>query len=327
MMSQAWRTMAALAASALLALASPAAAETFPTRPIKLIVPWPTGGATDQVARILADAMRKDLGQSVVVDNKPGATGRIGVDAARAAVADGYTLVMAISSTHGIAAALNPKLPYDPVKDFTPIGLAAVGPLAVTVHPSVPVTSLSELVEYAKRNPGKLNFASAGAGSGAHLMGEMLQKLAGLQMVHVPYKGTGQAVQDVVAGHAQLLIDGAAVKNYIADGRLRVLATTGSKRWSALPQVPTTAEAGMPQLQTAGWFGLMGPKGVPPAVVARLNQSLASALQSPDVQQALKNQGFDLPSDTGSAQMANFIASEVERWRSNLRLINYTPTE
>jgi tripartite-type tricarboxylate transporter receptor subunit TctC len=315
------------AALALSGVQSIAAAETFPSKPIKLIVPWPSGGAADFVARLVAEGMRKDLGQTVIVDNKPGATGLIGINATRSSPADGYTLVLAISNTHGLAPALNPKLAYDPVRDFTPIGVAAIGPLAVTVHPSVPVKTLPELVDYAKKNPGKLSFASAGPGSASHLLGEMLKSLAGINIVHVPYKGAGQAVQDLVAGRVHILFDGVAVKPYLQDGRLRALATTGPQRWSALPDTPTTAEAGYPKLRTVGWFGIMGPKDMPQPIVDRLNRSLQLALKDPALQSALKIQGMDIPTATSPAEMTTFIGSEIDRWKQNLKMINYTPTE
>lgn len=303
---------------------SVANAQAFPNKPIRLIVPWPSGGATDVVARVLAEGMRKDLGRSVVIENKPGATGRIGIEAVRSAPPDGYTLVMAISNTHGLAPALYPDLPYDPVKDFTPIGVAATGPLAVVVHPSVPAKTLPELVEYAKRNPGKLNFASAGAGSASHLLGEMLKSIAGIDMVHIGYKGTGQAVTDLAAGQVQLLFDGTPVMPYLKNDQLRALATTGPKRWSALPEVPTTTEAGYPKLQTYGWWGLMGPKGMPQPIVDRLNRSLNSALKDPFVQSTLHTQGMDVSEANTPAEMGAFIATEIVRWKANLKMINYT---
>lgn len=310
------------------ALAAPslAAAQAFPSKPIKLIVPWPAGGAADFVARAVSDAMRKDLGQTIVVDNRPGATGRIGIDALRSAPPDGYTLVMAISNTHGVAPALYPKLPYDSIRDFTPVGVAASGPLALTVHSSLPVKTLQELVEYAKRNPGKLNFASAGSGSGSHLMGEMLKAMARIDIVHVPFKGTAPAVNDLAAGHVHMIFEGSAVKPYVADGRLRVLATTGTKRWSAYPDTPTTAEAGFPKLLSASWFGIMGPKGMPQPIVDRLSRSLVVALKDPRVKSALQSQGLDVAEASSPADMSTFIASEIERWKSNLKLIKYTHT-
>jgi tripartite-type tricarboxylate transporter receptor subunit TctC len=307
-----------------LAAPSIAAAQAYPAKPIRLVVPWPAGGAADIVARAVSEGMRKDLGQTIVVENKAGATGRIGIDAVRTAPADGYTLVLAISNTHGVAPALYPKLPYDPVRDFTPVGVAAIGPLAMTVRGNLPVNTVAELVEYAKRNPGKLNFASAGPGSGSHLMGEMFKAMAQIDIVHVPYKGTAPAVNDLAAGVVDLIFEGSAVRPYIADGKLRVLATTGAARWSAYPDKPTTTEAGFPKLQSASWFGIMGPKGMPQPVVDRLNRSLVAGLKDPAVKTALKNQGFDVATATAPAEMSAFIASEIERWKSNLKLINYT---
>jgi tripartite-type tricarboxylate transporter receptor subunit TctC len=301
-----------------------ASSESYPDRAIKLIVPWPAGGASDLVARALSEGMRKDLGQSIVVENKAGATGRIGIDIARKAPADGYTLVLAISNTHGVAPALYPNLPYDPIKDFTPVGVAAIGPLALTVSSSLPFKTLPELIAYAKKNPGKLNFGSAGAGSGSHLMGEMFKSMAGIDIVHVPYKGTAPAVNDLAAGHVHLIFEGSAVKSFVEDGKLRVLATTAPKRWSLYPESPTTAELGLPKLMTASWFGIMGPKGMPKPVVDRLSRSLLVALKDPSVQAALKGQGFDVATAATPDDMSTFIASEIDRWKSNLKLINYT---
>ncbi len=316
--------LAAAAVACSFAAPSIASAQAYPAKPIRLVIPWPAGGAADFVGRAVAEGMRKDLNQTIIVDNKPGATGRIGIDAVRSSPADGYTLVLAISNTHGVAPALYPKLPYDPVSDFTPVGVAAIGPLALAVRATLPVKTLPELIDYAKRNPGKLNFASAGPGSGSHLMGEMLRAMAGVDIVHVPYKGTAPAVNDLAAGVVDMIFEGAAIKPFVADGRLRVLATTGTKRWSAYPDVPTTAEAGFPKLLSASWFGIMGPKGMPQPIVARLNQSLLAALKNPQVQSSLKTQGIDVATATSPADMASFITSETERWKANLKLINYT---
>lgn len=304
-----------------------ASAQAYPSRPIKLIVPWPAGGASDIVARAIVEGMRKDLGQTVVVENKAGATGRIGIEAARNSPADGYTLVLAISNTHGLAPALYKNLPYDPIRDFTPVGLVAIGPLAVTVRSSLGVKTLPELVEYAKRNPGKVNFASAGSGSGSHLLGEMLKSMAGINIVHVPFKGTAPAINDLAAGHVDLIFEGSAVKSYVTEGRLTVLATTGAKRWSAYPDAPTTAEAGFPKLLSASWFGIMGPKGMPQPVAERLSNSINVALKSPEVLAVLKAQGMEPVPSSSPAQLSSYMASEIDRWKANLKMINYTHVE
>ncbi len=318
-------TATTLAVSA--ALPSIAAAQAYPNRPIKLIVPWPAGGASDIVARAVVEGMRKDLGQTVVVENKAGATGRIGIEAARTAPADGYTLVLAISNTHGLAPALYKSLPYDPVNDFTPVGLVAIGPLAVTVRSSLGVKTLPELVDYARRNPGKLNYASAGSGSGSHLLGEMLRAMAGINIVHVPFKGTAPAINDLAAGHVDLIFEGSAVKPYVSEGRLTVLATTGAKRWSAYPDAPTTAEAGYPKLLSSSWFGIMGPKGMPQPVVDRLSQSVNAALKSPEILNVLRAQGMEVVPSTSPAHLSSFMGSEIERWKANIKLINFTPRD
>lgn len=318
------RLVSAVSIAGALLAPSLAAAQAYPTKPIKLIVPWPAGGATDTAARALAEGMRKDLGQPILVENKPGATGRIGIEAARHAAADGYTLVLANSNSHGIAPALDPKLPYDPIRDFTPVGVAAYGPLALAVRSSLPAKTVHELVDYARRNPGKLNFASAGPGSGSHLLGEMLKVMGGVDIVHVPYKGTAPAVTDLAAGHVDMIFEGQAIKSYVEDGKLRVLATTGARRWSMFPDAPTTAEAGFPKLQSSSWFGIMGPKAMPEPIVARLNRSMVAALKDPVVQTTLKNQGIDPATSTSPVEMKSFIASEGERWKKLLKQANYT---
>jgi len=302
-----------------LAFAQPAA---YPSKPIRLVVPWPAGGASDIVARAVAEEMRKSLGAMIVVENRAGATGRIGTEEVKRSAPDGYTLLMAISSTHGIAPALDTKLPYDPVKDFTPIGLAAIGPLAVVVSLNVPAKNIAELVAYAKKNPGKLSYASAGPGSGSHLFGEMLNKEAGIDLRHIPYKGTSPALVDVVSGNVDVFIDGATVRRYVAEGKLKLLATTGTARWSAYPEVPTVKEQGYPKLHTAGWFGLMGPKDLPVPLVTRLNQALNAALASPATATFLREQGLD-PAPGSAEGMQKFVQSEIERWRANVRAIGY----
>jgi tripartite-type tricarboxylate transporter receptor subunit TctC len=315
--------LVAAAAAGALALPAVAVAQTYPTKPIKLIVPMPAGGATDFVGRTVAESMRQDLGQMIAVENKPGAAARIGIETARMAPADGYTLVLVLSNSHGLAPALRKDLPYDPIADFTPIGVIATGPMALIIRSSLPIKTLPELIDYAKRNPGKLTFASSGLGSGSHLQGEMLKHLAGIDIVHVPYKGTAPAMNDLLAGHVDLYFEGSAVKPHVDDGKLRILAAAGPKRWFLYPDVPTTAEQGLPGLVSQTWWGLMGPKGLPQPIVDRLNSSLLVALKDPKVRSAMETQGVQVVTETSPAQMVAFIASEIERWKANLKMIGY----
>jgi tripartite-type tricarboxylate transporter receptor subunit TctC len=317
------KLLTAMAFVSILVSPSIAEAQSYPTKPIKLIVPWPAGGATDLIARAVTENMRKDLGQMIVVENKPGATGRIGIEAARLLPADGYTLLIAMSNTHGLAPALRKDLSYDPIVDFTQVGMICAAPLALTVRASLPVKTLPELIDYAKSNPGKLTYASGGIGSATHLMGEMFKAMAGIDIVHVPYKGQAPAVNDLLAGHVDMFFEGQIVKPHVDDGKLRVLATTGPQRWFMYPDIPTTTEAGLPDLVSAPWWGLQGPKGMPAPIVERLNRSMVAALKDPEVQSTLKSQGADIATETSPVQMKAFIAKEIERWEKNLKLINY----
>lgn len=317
------RLVTALAVAGTLLASSAAMAQAYPNKPIKLVVPWAAGGPSDFVARVVTEGMRKDLGQPILIENKVGATGRIGTDAVRTAAPDGYTLLLAISNTHGVAPALYPNLPYDPVKDFSSVGVMAIGPLALTVRSSLPIKTLPELVAYAKRNPGKLTFASAGNGSGSHLLGEMLKAMGGIDILHVPYKGSAPAINDLAAGSVDIMFEGLALKPYVESGRLRVIATTGARRWSAYPEAPTTTEGGLPKLQSATWFGIMGPKGMPQPVVDRLSRALVAALKSTEIQAQLKTQGMEVATATSPAEMNAFVSSEVDRWKGLIKSINY----
>src|SRR5437660_1203037 len=248
------------AIAAMLAVALPAAhADTYPSKPIKLIVPFPAGGTTDVLARVVGQELTKSWGQQVIIDNRPGAGGNIGADAVAKSAPDGYTLVMGTVGTHGINVSLYKNMPYDAVKDFTPITQVASVPNLLTVNPQVPVKSVKELIDYAKANPDKLTFASSGNGTSIHLSGEMFKSMTGVQMRHVPYKGSAPAVTDLLGGHVDLMFDNMpSVIQHVKDGKLRGIAVTTAKRSPAAPDIPTIAESGVPGFEATSWFGISG---------------------------------------------------------------------
>src|SRR5438552_13835540 len=246
---------------------SGASAQTYPTRPIRLVVPFPAGGTTDILAREVGQRLSMTLGQPVVIDNRPGAAGNIGADLVAKSAPDGYTLLMGTVGTHAINASLYAKMPYDHVKDFAPIILVAGVPNVLVVNPSLPVNSVQELIAYAKANPGKLNFASSGPGTSIHLSGELFKVMAGVQMTHVPYKGSAPALQDLLGGQVQLMFDNLPPSlPHIKAGKLRALAVTSVARSPALPDVPTIAESGLPGFEASSWFGILVPAGTPSAI-------------------------------------------------------------
>ncbi len=299
---------------ALAALASLAWAQAYPTKPIRLVVPFPAGGTTDILARAAAQKLTEAWGQTVIVDNRPGAGGNIGSELVAKAAPDGYTLEMGTVGTHAINASLYAKMPYDHVKDFVPVILVAGVPNVLVVHPSVPVHSVAELIAYAKANPGKLNFASSGSGTSIHLSGELFKVMAGVQMAHVPYKGSAPAVQDLLGGQVQLMFDNLPSSlPHIKAGKLRALAVTSATRASALPDVPTVAEAGLPGFEASSWFGVLAPAGTPPAIVAKLNAEIAKWLATPEAQEKLSAQGANIASGTPE-DFAKHIAGETTKW-------------
>ncbi|MCE2950362.1 MAG: tripartite tricarboxylate transporter substrate binding protein [bacterium] len=288
-------------------------AGAFPNRPIRLIVPVPPGGGTDFTARTLAQPVSESIGQSVIVDNRPGAAGNIGVELAARATPDGYTIVMPITSF-----AVNPhlykKLPFDTVNDFVPIALAAIAPLYLVVTPTLPATSVSELVALARAKPGQLSYANSGNGTTAHLAGELFKKMAGLDIVGIPYRGGGPAVLDLIGGRVQMYFSTipAAIAQVRA-GKLRGLAVTSAKRVNLIPEVPTVAESGLPGYEIVGWFGLFAPAGTPAPIIGRLEKEVNAALQLPDVQKRFGSQGL-LPGGGTSAELGKFLRAEIARW-------------
>jgi tripartite-type tricarboxylate transporter receptor subunit TctC len=311
-MRAALKLAAALAAAQLAAGAH--AADAYPTRPIRFVVPFAPGGSTDTLARTIGSKMTDSMGEQIVVDNRAGGNGNIGMDIVAQAPADGYTIVLGYIANLAIGPHLYKKLPFDPVKSFAPITLLAESPNILVAHPSLPVSNVKELIAYAKAHPGKLNFGSASVGSVGHLTGVMLNQMAGIDMQHVPYKGSGQAVVDVVGGQIQLMFSGmSSVMGHIKAGRLKPLAVTGAKRSPAVPDVPTIAESGFPGFSATAWYGVLAPANTPRPIVNRLHDEIVKALALPDVKKRLESVGFELVGDSPD-QFAQFIKTELKKW-------------
>jgi tripartite-type tricarboxylate transporter receptor subunit TctC len=308
--------MAALAAIAAIAITASSEAQTpaYPTKPIRLVVPFPPGGATDIIARAVAQKLGEAWGQSIVVDNRPGAGGNIGTELVAKAPPDGYTLEMGTVGTHAINASLYAKIPFDHVKDFAPIILVAGVPNVLEVTPSLPVNSVQELITYAKANPGKLNFASSGNGTSIHLSGELFKVMTGVQMTHVPYKGSAPAIQDLLSGQVQLMFDNLPPSlPQIKAGKLHALAVTSAARAPALPDVPTIAESGLPGFEASSWFGLLAPAGTPPAIIAKINAEVATWLASPEGKEKLASIGANAAGGSPD-DFARHIQAETAKW-------------
>ena len=315
------RTLLAAFAASLAAALAPAAVgqPAFPTKPIRIVVPFPPGGTTDILARAAAQKMTEAWKEQAVVDNRPGAGGNIGAELVARSPADGYTLLMGTVGTHAINASLYAKMPYDHVKDFAPVILVAAVPNVLVVHPSLPVHSVAELIAYAKANPGKLNFASSGSGTSIHLAGELFKVMAGVQMTHVPYKGSAPAISDLLGGQVQLMFDNLpSALPQIKAGKLRALAVTSAQRASALPDVPTIAESGLPGYEASSWFGLLAPAGTPQDVVAKINGEVARWLASPEAKEKLLSQGANAAGGTPE-DFVRHIAAESAKWQQVVR--------
>jgi tripartite-type tricarboxylate transporter receptor subunit TctC len=296
------------------ALPAPAAADTYPTKPIKLVVPFPAGGATDIIARVVAQKAHEAWRQPVIVDNRPGAGGNIGADLVAKSPADGYTLLMGTVGTHAINSSLYSKMPYDHLKDFQAVTLVATVPNVLVVHPSVPAKSVKDLIALAKAKPGQLNFASTGNGTSIHLCGELFKTMASVDIVHIPYKGSAPALTDLLGGQVNLMFDNLPPSMpHIKAGKLRPLAVTTAKRASALPDVPTMAEAGVPGFEAFAWFGLFAPAGAPKEIVAKWVAEVQKALKQPEVQEKLAGQGAD-PVGSTSEEYTAFVKAETTKW-------------
>lgn len=309
---------------AALAFASPwAAAQTYPVRPIRLVVPFPAGGATDLLARSLAQRLGQGLGQTVMVDNKAGAGGSLGSAEVAKAVPDGYTLLVATSSTHAIGPHLNAKLPYKVGgrdSDFTPIAHVADASNVLLVPLELPVKSVAELITYAKARPGQLNYASSGNGTIVHLTSEAFKAQAGLYITHIPYRGTALAIPDLVSNKVQMLFDSiVSGMPHVKDGKLKALAVTGRTRSALAPELPTVAESGLPGFVSTTWFGIYAPKGLPSDIVSKLNAEFNKALQSPELRERLARLGADVVPANTPAQFAAMVQADSERWAAIIR--------
>jgi tripartite-type tricarboxylate transporter receptor subunit TctC len=303
----------AIAALGLLALPLVAAAQDYPARPIRLVVPFPPGGPTDVLARIVATRLGERLGQPVVIDNKPGASGMIGADMVAKAAPDGYTL-LANASIHIINPSLYPKSSYDAIADFSPIGNLADVPLVLAVNPKVAARSLPELVALAKSSKTSLAFASAGNATSQHLSGEAFKIAAGIDMLHVPYKGSAPALTDLIGGQVQLMFDSLpSAMPHLKAGTIRPLAVTTPKRSAALPDVPTVAESGYPDFAISTWYGIWAPAGTPPVVVQRLSREIAAIVRIPEVRQQFSGLGAE-PVGNTPEEFAAFTKAELAKW-------------
>ena len=298
----------------LLVLVSGSALAAYPDRPVRLIVPFPPGGPTDIVARPLAQNLSENLGQQVIVDNRGGAGGNIGAAAVVKSAADGYSLLMGTVGTHAINASLYKKLTFDPVKDFAPVSLVAQAAVVLVVHPSVPAKTVNEFIALAKYKPAQITFGSAGSGSPGHLTGELFKDMAGVDLVHVPYQGSAPAISDLLGGQIHAMFDPIqATLSHVKAGKLRILGVSSSKRSSALPDVPTIAEAGVPGFETTAWWAVFAPAGTPKEIITKLNTEIVKIMRSADMKERLRQLDIE-PIGSTPDQLAAFMKTETAKW-------------
>lgn len=314
------RILGILFVAATLAVPSLACAQKYPSRPISLVVPFPAGSTTDLVGRILADRLKDAIGQSVVIDNRGGAGGMVGSEAVARAEPDGHTLLMGTIGTHSINPYVYPKITYDPIADFTPIIQFGTAPNVLVVHPSLPVKTVKELVEYVRARPGQTNYASSGNGTSNHLSGAMFAAREGLKASHVPYRGGAQAITDLLRGEVQFMFyHYLPLLPHINEGKLRAIAITSAGRIAALPDVPTMAQAGISDFEVSAWFGVYGPAKMQPSVVEKLNSTISTIIKSPATRQSLIEQGID-PVSGSPQDLLALTKSEMARWQKAVEL-------
>lgn len=308
------RIALALAAGLVFCTGSAAAQATWPAQPVKWIVPYPPGGSTDMLARLVSHKLGERLGQPVIVENKAGAGGNVGTDFAVKQPADGYTIVMGNIGPISINPALYPDLPYKPQRDLAPVTMLMSVPNLLVVNPSLPVRSVQELIAYAKKNKEPLDYATPGAGTSLHLAGELFASSAGVRPTHVPYRGSAPGLNDTVAGHVPMMFDNMpSALQLVKAGKLRALAITSTARSPQLPEVPTMAEAGLPGYEIAGWFGVLAPAATPKPIIERLNQELLAVLAMPDVREQINAMGGIISAE-GPADFGRYIAAETDKW-------------
>ena len=318
------RRLLTLAAACAIAAAA-AAADVYPSRPVRIVVPFPPGGPADALARMVGDKLQATLGQPVVVDNRPGAGGNIGMELVAKAAPDGHTLALAPAGNLTVNPSLYRNVPYDVARDFAPVTVIAAVPNILVVNAQVPAKDLAELIAYAKANPGKLNFASPGPGSGAHLAGELLKSSAAIDMVHVPFSGIAPAVTAVVAGDVQVMFAGSSsAMPHVTAGKLRALGVASPKRIASAPALPTLAESGLPGFDVTSWYSIVAPAGTPPAVVERLQREIAKALDAPDVKTKLAGLGAEPVANTPS-EFSAMIKVESAKWGKIVKDANIRP--
>jgi tripartite-type tricarboxylate transporter receptor subunit TctC len=317
--AQARRWRALFLALAAVSLAAPSAhAQTYPNRPIRIVVPFSPGGAVDGPMRVIAEELSKRLGQGLIIDNKPGAGATIGAEIVAKSAPDGYTLLLA-SQTNAISASLYPQLAFDPVEDFAPVSLIGREPGVLVVNPSLPVNTLQEFIAYAKSRPGQVDYASSGNGSGQHLFAALLASMTGMKLNHIPYRGSGQATTDLIGGRVQMSMPGmAGMLGHIRSGKLRALAVTGARRAPQLPDVPTVAEAGVPGYEAYVWMGLLAPKATPAAVIDKLHRELLVVLATDEVKRYMANASIEVVGSSPT-EFGAFFRREKDRWARIVR--------
>ena len=296
-------------------------AQNYPIKPVRIVVPFPAGGGVDLTARTVGQKLAEYLGQQVVIDNRAGAAGTIGAEHVAKSAPDGYTLLVAGPGSVAVAPLLFPKLGYNPLKDLAPVTMLVTMPYIIVAHPSVPAKNAAELIALARGNPGKLNMASGGAGTGQHLAGEYFNVLAGIKMIHIPYKGTAPAIADIMGGHADLTFSDPSVLPQLQAGRLKVLGVSGLKRYPPLPNVPTVNESGLPGYDTLNWYPMMAPAGTPKELIARLNAEAVKALNAADVRDKLFAQGL-LAAPMSPDALGQFIRTDYDRWAKVVKAAN-----